>query len=76
MAAYPVIEKALQAWDRADSPAAHSKAAQGWMRAIEQVKQDGGDVSKANSQTRKRLGDGDNALMRQVGIEAQRRRER
>ena len=70
------IGRALDAWGRASTAAQRSQSAQQWMRAVEQVKKTGGSVTAASAATQQCLGDGYMLLMRQVGIEAQRQRQR
>lgn len=68
------IERALDTWTRAATEAQRSKAAQQWMRAVENAQKAGESVAQINDTTRQRLGKGYGALMRQVGVEQERGR--
>ena len=60
------VDAAVQAWLRATTPQARSRAAQDWMQGMEEVQKRGGDVAAANDRTRKALGGAYADLMRQV----------
>jgi len=71
------VDAAVQAWLRATTPQARSRAAQDWMQGMEQVQKQGADVAAANERTRKALGGAYADLMRQVqGLAMERERGR
>ena len=72
--AFPDVDQALIAWTRALSASQRRRAAQQWMRAVEDEGRDGESIAKINEYTRWRLGSGYDALMKQAGREQERQR--
>ncbi|MGC9185888.1 MAG: TraI/MobA(P) family conjugative relaxase, partial [Thiomonas sp.] len=62
------VDAALQAWQAAATEQGRQRAARAWMDSMEQIERRGGDVAAANAHSRRALGDGYGALMRQVQV--------
>ena len=61
------VDAALAAWQQAKTDAAKTRAVQDWMRSMERIEQQGGDVAAANAHSRKVLGGRYAVFMREVG---------
>ncbi|MBN2692377.1 MAG: relaxase/mobilization nuclease, partial [Burkholderiaceae bacterium] len=61
------VDAALAAWQQALTDAARTRAVQDWMRGMERIEQQGGDVAAANAHSRKALGGRYAGFMREVG---------
>lgn len=72
--AFPAVERALAAWERASSAAQRRRAAQRWMLAVEDESRVGESVAKINEYTRQRLGSDYETLLNQVSREQERQR--
>jgi hypothetical protein len=61
------VDVALTAWWQAQTGAEKTRAVQDWMRGMERIEQQGGDVAAANAHSRKALGGRYVGFMREVG---------
>ncbi|CDW92579.1 MULTISPECIES: TraI/MobA(P) family conjugative relaxase [Thiomonas] len=60
------VDAALAAWQQAQTDAARTRAVQDWMRGMERIEQQGGDVAAASAHSRKALGGRYAGFMREV----------